>query len=69
MSLTVPLAIGLAYDVPSTLSGSEESTETETCTRYKTTFPIFARVSVGGATQDPLFAYLTSAPGVEVSEI
>ena len=68
MSPTRPLTLGLTHDVPSALSGSEESTTTDTCTRYKTTFPIFARVSVAGAKQDPLFGYLTSAPGVEVSE-
>ena len=50
----------------SVISGSEESTEADVCQRYKVTFPIFQRVSVGGSSQDPLFGYLTQALGVEV---
>lgn len=44
--------------------GQEPGTETEIkefCTsKYKVTFPMFAKISVKGADQDPLYAYLTS---------
>ena len=32
---------------------------------YKTTFPLFAKISVKGADIDPLYAYLTSAQGFQ----
>lgn len=34
-------------------------------TKYKTTFDLFEKVSVKGAGIDPLFAWLTSRPGME----
>jgi len=44
--------------------GQEPGTEAEIkefCTsKYKVTFPMFAKISVKGADQDPLYAYLTS---------
>jgi glutathione peroxidase len=44
--------------------GQEPGTEKEIkefCTsKYKVTFPMFAKISVKGADQDPLYAYLTS---------
>jgi glutathione peroxidase len=44
--------------------GQEPGTETEIkefCTsKYKVTFPMFAKISVKGEDQDPLYAYLTS---------
>lgn len=44
--------------------GQEPGTETEIkefcTTKYKVTFPMFAKISVKGADQDPLYAYLTS---------
>lgn len=44
--------------------GQEPGTETEIkefcTTKYKVTFPMFAKISVKGTDQDPLYAYLTS---------
>ena len=44
--------------------GQEPGTEAEIkefCTsKYKVTFPMFAKISVKGADQDPLYAYLTN---------
>lgn len=44
--------------------GQEPGTESEIkefcTTKYKVTFPMFAKISVKGADQDPLYAYLTS---------
>lgn len=44
--------------------GQEPGTEAEIkefcTTKYKVTFPMFAKISVLGADQDPLYAYLTS---------
>lgn len=44
-------------------AGQEPGTEAEIkefCTsKYKVTFPMFAKISVKGADQDPLYAYLT----------
>jgi len=44
--------------------GQEPGTETEIkefcTTKYKVTFPMFAKISVKGADQDPFYAYLTS---------
>lgn len=50
---------------PANNFGSQEpGTESEIkefCTsKYKVTFPMFAKISVKGADQDPLYAYLTS---------
>lgn len=45
--------------------GSEEQNEKSTCSIYKTTFPVFKRVSVNGSKADPLFQFLTSRPGME----
>lgn len=44
--------------------GQEPGTESEIkefcTTKYKVTFPMFAKISVKGTDQDPLYAYLTS---------
>lgn len=44
--------------------GQEPGTESEIkefcTTKYKVTFPMFAKISVKGEDQDPLYAYLTS---------
>jgi hypothetical protein len=46
--------------------GDEASNESANCRLYKTTFPVFSRVKVTGASAEPLFSFLTSRPGMEV---
>ena len=40
--------------------GTESEIKEFCTTKYKVTFPMFAKISVKGADQDPLYAYLTS---------
>ena len=40
--------------------GTNEEIKEFCTTKYKVTFPMFAKISVGGADQDPLYKFLTS---------
>ncbi|GBD27629.1 Hydroperoxy fatty acid reductase gpx1 [bacterium HR30] len=42
--------------------GSEEEIRTFCETRYKVTFPLFAKIEVNGPNRHPLYAYLTQQP-------
>lgn len=42
--------------------GSEEEIRTFCETRYKVTFPLFAKIEVNGPNRHPLYAYLTRQP-------
>ncbi len=45
--------------------GSNEEIKNFCFMNYKTTFPLFAKISVKGADIAPLYAYLTGVPGFE----
>ena len=47
--------------------GSNEEIKQFCALKFKTTFPLFAKISVGGNDINPLYAFLTKQPGAEGS--